>query len=288
MALNLPDKPWWETDRYDGEDAVPSQLEAEADKFYGPKELGLVRAYLDGQTQQGWGLIAKKGDAFMPRYMRGEFLPRRALYGYEQGKHGFAFVMRSCRLIVVDIDGKNGGLQYAPSLGNLPFTLAETSKSGTGYHLWYYADEPWNADEGFGMYPDRIGIVQGVDIRSVGCVYHFDTQRWNSRSVAPAPQWLLDRLLEHKQKQQAAAARITNTLNTLDETDILLMHADLIEELKKPIKPGQRNTTLFAIGGKMKTAQVDKWQKHVMERGLQIGLDTAETERIIENIEKYG
>src|SRR5690606_23509761 len=102
-------------------------------------------AYEGGQTQRGWGLYRRRderdpadtGDKrepeFMPRYLRGEFLPRRALYAYEKGTSAFAIVMRSVSLVCIDIDGKHGGLEDASELGALPLTLAETSKSGTGF-----------------------------------------------------------------------------------------------------------------------------------------------------------
>ena len=63
----------------------------------------------------------------------------------------------------------------------LPPTLAETSKSGDGYHLFYLVDEEWDDEKGYGLLGDRIGIEQGVDIRATGCVYHHPQQRWNDR-----------------------------------------------------------------------------------------------------------
>ena len=86
-------------------------------------------------------------DGFMPRYLRGVFNSRRVVYGYERGKWAYAFVMRSMRLVCVDIDGKNGGLEHAKKLGLLPPTLAETSKSGDGYHLFYLVDEEWDDEK---------------------------------------------------------------------------------------------------------------------------------------------
>lgn len=286
MSLVIPTQPWWETDSYTVEDGLHEFLKDPA--ISGPKGIALVRAYADGQTQKGWGLTAKEGDAFIPRYERGEFLSNRALYGYNQGKHGFAIVMRSTRLICVDIDGKNGGLEHAQNLGNLPYTLAERSKSGNGYHLFYEYEDEWDSDAGFDLLPDQIGVTQGVDIRAVGCVYHYNTQRWNNRSISLLPEWLKDKMQERQMKRLAAAARITHTINTQDEMEILVMHAELLEELAKPIAQGKRNTTLFAIGNKLKQAAYPEWEQAVSDRASEVGLDLGEAEQIVANIGRYG
>ena len=278
-SLNLSATPWWEADQYEDESRVPAALERE--DLHGPKGMALVRAYPDGQTQRGWGA------EFMPRYMATEFLPRRALWGVEQGKHAFAFVLRSSRLLCIDIDGKNGGLQHAPSLGNLPATLSETSKSGTGYHLWYEVDEPWNDATGFDSISDQIGIVQGVDIRAVGCVYHWDTQRWNDRPLAKLPDWLFDRLTLRRRQQLAVTNRIASVLANRDETEILMLQTELLDELAKPIPAGKRNTTLFAIGIKLKEAEVPDWENKLHARGTKIGLPADEVDRIVNNVGKH-
>ena len=133
MVLQIPTKGWWETDQYGLQILIPAVLEHE--DLWGPRGPAIVKAYSNGTTQVGWGLNPPRdsSDGFMPRYLRGEFLEKRTSAGYDQNRHAAAFVMRSARLIIVDIDGKNGGLQGIHQLGNLPFTLAETSKSGTGY-----------------------------------------------------------------------------------------------------------------------------------------------------------
>lgn len=285
MTLQIPTQNWWETDRYTVDKLLPVQFE-EAE-LWGPKGPALVRAYEDGSTQRGWGLTSKEGDGFMPRYLRGEFAARRTEYGYDAGKNAAAFVLRSGRLVCVDIDGKNGGLEHAGSLGALPRTLAETSKSGTGYHLYYRTTEEWDEALGFELIPDQIGIVQGVDIRGTGCVYHYPTQRWNDSEVAPIPAWLQDRLLLKKQHRANAVAAISK-IKTLDETEILLMHAELLDELKKPIPAGRRNNTLFAIGSQLKLAEVPDWQAALEQRAHDLGLDNGEVSKLVENIEKYG
>lgn len=289
MPLNITKSNWWETDQYTV-DSVLGPLEEQA--RWGPQGPALVRAFDSGATQEGWGLTGKRkpgsdelAPGFMPRYNSGEFFPKRTLFGYERGKHNAALVMRSIAALCVDIDGKNGGLQYASSLGALGVTSAEISKSGNGYHLFYATPEDWDETTGFGDYADVIGIVQGVDIRAVGCVYHHPQQRWNERPLAPAPDWLLDRLREKKERR-AAQADAVQKIQTLDETEILMAQHALLEELAKPIKAGARNNTLFAIGNKLRQAGVENWQAKVQDRGNQVGLDSEELGKLIENIER--
>ena len=285
MAIQIPTKSWWETEQYTDSTIIPAAFS----ELAGPSGVALVKAYDDGRTQVGWGLNPPKdsNEGFMSRYLKTEFVAQRALYRYENKGAPFAFVMRSMRIMCVDIDGKNGGLEYAGRLGALPITLAETSKSGNGYHLFYSTDEEWDSETGFGLIPDQIGITQGVDIRGAGCVYHHDTQRWNGRPIAPLPEWLRDRLLEKQQRREASKAAMQK-ISTLDEMEQLMAHSELLDELAKPIPAGKRNTTLFAIGAKLMQAGVPDWEKHVTERGAQINLPFDEVEKIVSNIENYG
>lgn len=278
--------PWWRTDTYDVDEAVPPQFDHD---WAGPKGLALVRAWPDDRTDPGWGLTGKDGgDGFMPRYLRGEFNERRVLYGYERDKWTFAFVMRSTQLVCLDIDGKNGGYDGAKKVGMLPPTLAETSKSGDGYHLFYLVDEPWDPVKGFGLLSDRIGIETGVDFRATGCVYHHKQQRWNRRKPALLPDHL-QQLLQHRdQKVAATTARIAKVLENNDEMEVLMMQTELMDELAKPIPAGKRNNTLFAIGSQMHQAQVPNWINALDERAKQVGLDQGEIDKLIANIEKYG
>lgn len=277
--------PWWQSDDYSLDYGAPERIENEA----GPKGMALVRVWPDGRTDKGWGMQPPPDelDGFMPRYMRGEFNPRRILYGYDKGKWAFAFVMRSLKLVCIDIDGKNGGLEHAKRLGALTPTMAETSKSGDGYHLFYSVDEDWNDDNGFGKLSDRIGIEQGVDIRATGCVYHHPQQRWNLRDIAPLPAHLYDQLTARTQMVQASNERISKVLNSDDQMEILMMQAELEAELAKPIPAGKRNQTLFAIGSQMQTAKVDGWEAKLSDRGHRLGLDTAEIDKLVGNIKRY-
>ena len=288
MVLNFPEKNWWETDQYTLAEILSPEIYQYSDSLFGPKDHALVRVYEDGQTQKGWGITPPKNESegFMPRYMRGDFLPRRATYGYDKGQHAVAIVMRSVRAMCVDIDGKNGGLEYASTLGALPPTASERSKSGNGYHLFYSVPDEWDDELGFDLVQDAIGIVQGVDIRGVGCVYHYPQQRWNARPLAPAPQWLLDKMAERRSRREAFTSNLSK-IHTLDETEILIMQSELLDELAKPIPAGKRNTSLFAIGHKMAAAGVENWETHLTNRALDLGLTADEVERIVRNIGRY-
>ena len=277
---SLTSQPWWRTDAYDGEHPLDEALQAAT--FTGSNGIALVKAWPGGKTDPGWGR-----ETFMDAYLKNDFNARRILYGYEAGKWAFAIVMRSVSMICVDIDGKNGGLEYAKRLGMLPPTLAETSKSGNGYHLFYLVEDVWNDEFGFDAYYDYIGIEQGVDIRSVGCVYHHPQQRWNSRPPAPAPQHLIDLMKARRQKQEHTAARVAKTIETGDDMEMMMLQEELVSDLKKPIPQGKRNTTLFAIGQKLKQAQVPGWEEMIDSRARQVGLDADEADKLVQNITRY-
>lgn len=276
--------PWWRTETYDLDLTQPQAL---TDRC-GPHGVATVTVNSNGSTQEGWGLTGKNGaPGFMPRYTHGEFNSRRTMWQYSKRGVPFAFVMRSLSVVCIDIDGKNGGFASAVQLGRLPITLAETSKSGNGYHLFYALDEAWDDQLGFNLFDDHIGLVQGIDIRATGCVYHYPTQRWNGRDLVPVPDFLSDMLTEKRQRRLAAQSTLTK-MKEMDEVDALVAQHELLEELAKPIAAGKRNNTLFAIGSKLNAASVPDWQEALRERGNQIGLDFNEVEKIIDNIVAYG
>lgn len=277
--MDFSSKPWWMTDSYDRE-AELGHLDQE--EYWGPNGAALVPLWDNGTTGQGWGR-----DTFMDQYNKNAFSAARVLFGYNKQRWNFAFVMRSARLVCIDIDGKNGGFDHASELGFLPPTAAETSKSGNGYHLFYLVEDEWDDKDGFARFKDHIGIVTGVDIRGTGCVYHYPSQRWNNRKPVMIPIALRDRLLQKVMRQQQQAAVISKTLE-LEPEEVAIMHDELITELAKPIQDGKRNNTLFAIGSKLKAAQVDDWQDKVRDRAGEVGLDENESEKLISNIEKYG
>lgn len=281
----MTSKPWWQSDSYDVDAPVPEALRQQA----GPQGLAVVRAWPSGVTDKGWGLLPPRGevDGFLPRYYRNEFLDKRTLHGYARGLWAFAFIMRSLRVVCIDIDGKNGGLEHAKELGMLPPTLAETSKSGDGYHLFYLVDEVWDPDRGFAKLGDRIGIVQGVDVRATGCVYHYPTQRWNQRELAPLPIQLYEVLSHREEKIAAQTTRIAAVLDSNDDMEIMMMQSEMESDLAKSISAGKRNTTLFAIGSQMAEGQVPDWDQKILTRAEEVGLEEDEALKIVANIQRY-
>jgi hypothetical protein len=278
-------QPWWLTDSYEGDFAIPVDFLTVS----GAEGPALVRVWGDGKTDAGWGLTDKDDKpAFIPLYQRKRFQASAILAGYAEKIWAFAFIMRSMRVVCIDIDGKNGGFDHAASLGILPPTLAETSKSGNGYHLFYLVSEDeWDPNAGFGMFGDRIGIEQGVDFRGTGCVYHYQSQRWNDRPLAELPDRIKDRLKAAQQRKAASAANIVKTLELEDPEEVLIMQADLLADLKKPIPAGRRNNTLFAIGQQLKLAQIPDWETHLHKRALDVGLDQDEANKLVANVQKY-
>jgi hypothetical protein len=280
--------PWWRNDDY----WVKSRLATTA-KAGGPEGLALVPVWPDGSTAPGWGLRKRhepEKSGFMWKYQAGLFSPETVLPGVSKGRWDFAFVMRGMKALCIDIDGKNGGLVGAGQLGMLPPTLAEVSRSGNGYHLFYYTPEDdWDEEKGFALYSDRIGIAPGVDIRGTGCVYHYtEAQRWNSMPMAPLPNHLAKRLRKHETEKVLQIKEIKKLLEAEDPTDLLLMRAELEKSLQKPIPAGKRNTTIFAIGSQLMLAGVLDWQEQVELRALSVGLDPVEISKLTNNIKRYG
>lgn len=274
--------PWWESDAFDVDSTTPIRLPG------GPKGLATVQAFEEGKTQAGWGLTGKDGaPGFMENYLKGRFNPRVTDHRYYKQGLPFAYVMRSMQAICIDVDGKNGGFESMPALGHLPPTLTETSKSGTGIHLFYATDEAWSDELGYALFDDRIGLVTGVDVRATGCVYHHSTQRWNGRELAPLPEYLATKLREAKEKRAVQRAALAN-IDDMDEVDRLMAQHAALEELKKPIPQGKRNNTLFAIGTQLKLAGIEGWEVALSDRAEELGLDASETEKLVANVATYG
>jgi hypothetical protein len=226
----------------------------------------------------------------MDKYRRRGFDIRRALAVFEKKQTPYALVMRSLSMVCIDIDGKNGGIESAAAL-NLPPTMAETSKSGNGYHLFYLVDDTWNPTFGFDRLRDRIGWRTGIDIRATGCVYHHPSQRWNALFAAPIPESLLFDLEQARDELAARAEHIT-TLRTStdpdDQMEFLMLQTSIQSRLDAPIPAGKRNNTLFAIGAEMMLAGITGWSEQVFNRAVALGLDDAEAEKLVGNIERYG
>lgn len=273
--------PWWMTDDYTDEQDIPAPFY----RYGGPEGPMIVRVYDDGKTDRGWG---EKG--FAKKYadrIRSE--SQRTILGYKYDLWSFAFVMRSTKMVCIDIDGKNGGYGGARKLGMLPPTLAETSRSGHGYHLFYLVSEDtWTDETGFALFKDRVGFELGVDIRAVGCVYHTKSQRWNTREVVELPQFLKDSMVRKTTELEESIKAIQKLLDDPDVKEVIYLQDNLLDDLKKPIPPGRRNTTLFAIGTQMYLTKLNNWEKHIFDRAKAVGLDDDEADKLISNIMKYG
>lgn len=272
-------KPWWMSDDYSMVAAVPVDFAQRA----GPKGVAVVRAWPNGKTDAGWG-----EDKFMSHYNRNLFDKSRKLPGYDAEQHAIAYVMRSINVVCIDIDGKNGGFDGVKELGPLPKTMAETSKSGNGYHLFYKTELEWDEQSGFDGIKDRIGVAPGVDLRGTGCVYHYPSQRWNYRPLVKFPDYLADRLKRREQQVTARVDVIKKIRATGEIEEVLVMQNDLKMELEKPIPAGRRNNTLFAIGSQMFIAGVPDWAEALSARAEQVGLDQDEIDKLVGNVQKYG
>ena len=278
MTVKFSPSTWWKTDEYDIEKLVPSAIAGLASE-HGP---AIVKVYANGSTSKGWS-----AEEFMANYLSGKLEGKAILDGAAVGKWPFAFVMRSLPLVVIDIDGKNGGLDHAPELlGNCPPTLAEISKSGNGYHLYYSVEDEWDPDKGFARFSDKIGIVQGVDIKGVGCVYHHANQRWNNRAIAPLPNYLVERLTSHQAAKSASADSLAKIVASGDEDELLVLWAGLKEDLARQIPTGMRNTTIFAIASQLHLSGAPDWEELVAARMVKAGMDD-EVDQLIHNVKKY-
>lgn len=271
----------------------PGALPPEFEHLAGPRGVALLDVYTQGRTTPGWGLVGSDGKpGFMHNYTRRRFRPTPRLLAYEQGRP-FAIVMRSLRLVAVDIDrhfddpGAPDGFKSARKL-DLPPTISQTSRSGQGRHLFYQVDDVWDDELGFAKFDDVIGIAPGIDIRGVGCIYRYPTQRWNLQwPLRPLPVELHEMLLERQQRKTIIQQKLAATAAAPDTEEALIMIDALEQELARPIPTGKRNTTLFAIGSKMRAAAVPQWDEKVIDRAIEIGLDRDEAEKLIRNIERY-
>ena len=244
-------------------------------------KLAVVKVYPSGKTQPGWG--AKE---FVENNERGLFDPQTNIAFAERNSFAYAIVMRSLPMVCVDIDGKNDGVRTARLL-QLPRTLAERSKSGNGFHLFYrlpYATK--TGDRGFAEIPDIVGLIPGVDIKGTGLVFHYPHQRWNNHPVLTIPPSLHDLLSNARDIKRTARVSRVGAAN-LDPDELVIVHDELKAKLMKSIPHGTRNRKLYAIGAEMMTVNYPHWDIVLFERGLELGLEADEITEIINNIEKY-
>jgi hypothetical protein len=259
--------------------------ETEVKKLAGPLGPAFVQVFEDGSTAPGWG-----GTSFIRKYNRSAFSARRAHAIFDRHRTPFALVMRSVSMVCLDIDGKNGGFESAAAL-NLPLTMAETSKSGNGFHLLYQVDDHWSPTFGFDRLRDRIGWRTGIDVRATGCVYHYPSQRWNTRAPAQLPESILtdlEMVRDDMVARIATLAALRTSTDPDDKMEFLMLQTSIQSKLTAPIPAGRRNNTLFAIGAEMKVAGIVGWAEQVHDRAVELGLDADEADKLIKNIERYG
>lgn len=243
--------------------------------------IGMARVYPNGKTQPGWG--AKE---FMDNLTLGKFRVSRAAKFHTEYGWPFGLIMRSIPYVCIDIDGKNGGIDMAHTM-DLPPTLAETSKSGNGFHLFYSTpQDTWNKNLGYNGIDDIIGLVPGIDIKATGLVYHYPQQRWNNLDPAPLPDQLV-RMLSRRTESRRITRITARGTHGLDADDLAIVHDGLRRELATRFGEGSRNNKLFAIAAKMAAADYPHWDLAVFERGTEIGLEASEIKELIANVEKY-
>jgi len=241
--------------------------------------LALVHVQSSGATTSGWGR-----QDFVLNHGQGKFQPEKYLKRFGHGR-AFGIVMRSVPLLCIDIDGKNGGFQAARVL-ELPPTLAETSKSGNGLHLFYrVAGADWDPNYAYDEIPDVIGLLPGVDVKATGIVYHFPQQRWNGATIAYVPKGVMNLLSARKRTIEISKERVQAS-KLLDPEERAILADELMDELQRPLPDGRRNTTLFAWGCKA-DGVVKDWPLHLHLRGEQAGLSSSELVQIIKSVQSY-
>lgn len=264
--------PWYLEPVQYADEGIIAALEDHA----GPNGLAVVKVYGE-KTQPGWGT-----DKFMRNYVRNFFAPEKIMDGQP-----YALVMRSLRLLAVDIDGKNNGYKEAAKL-NLPPTLAEVSKSGNGHHLFYSYPDQWDERMGYASQPDRIGMWPGIDIKSTGVVYHHPHQLWNTEPIDVLPDDVWERLQQRNARDSQLRVTSSQAAEMSDE-DLKFKRDILLIELSRPRKDG-RDSSLWRIGASLLNLGVDEvyMAEKILTAGLKWGVpeDTI-TEKIIPNIISY-
>lgn len=244
--------------------------------YVGPFDVAVVKVFGE-KTQPGWGF-----ERFMKNYVRNFFGDHKI----EEGEP-FAFVMRSLQLLVIDIDGKNDGYKEAAKL-DLPPTLAETSKSGNGHHLFYTYPDTWHELEGFGGQPDRVGMWPGIDVKSTGVVYHHPHQRFNDKPIVSLPDSVWDKLVQRNERDAQLRVTPEQAAEMTDE-DLKFKRDVLLIELSKHRTDG-RDTSLWRIGASLLNLGVDEqyMAEKILAAGLKWGVDEDVINgKIIPNIINY-
>lgn len=252
-------RPWWRDDRqYVDSSPLAGLLAFRPD---------VVRAYVHRrQTQRGWGAS--------------DYLENRHSFALDSQDLTvpFGIVMRSIPVLGVDVDAKNGGTSTgteralaALGLASVP-TLAELSRSGSGYHLYYSLADVWSDDPqrpGYVRVADRIGFLGGVDIKAETLMYHYPHQRWNERGVAAAPPLLL-RALSARSRRASAPPSPSSV-----EARVAALRG--LARLSLPIEVGRRNTTLWGIAKDLYRGGFPEWETVIESAADGCGLSDSET-----------
>lgn len=159
--------------------------------------------------------------------------------------------------LVVDIDERNGGLATIQSLvaehGGFPPTLA-TASGGGGAHLHYTYSSSLKV-------PSKDGLFPGVDIKAdPGAIIrppsnHKSGGRYRyagdgGPAMAPAPQWLLDILIEPMTDEREGAAEPRGHRESSEPRITASGHFAVPE--------GRRNAHLFSLAGAMRRKGVSE------------------------------
>ena len=178
-------------------------------------------------------------------------------------------------IIVLDIDGRNGGIESLAQLeqehGSLPNTIKV--KTGDGYH--FYFKHPG------GHIPCRSNILPGIDLKADGgYVVAPPSVHPNGRFYA----WSLDTAAEF-----ADAPDWLHVLIGADLKGKPLEHWHSV--LTEQIRIGGRNTTLTSIAGKLFFHDVNAVLVHdilgcINEARCETPLSTAEVETIVLSVGK--
>jgi hypothetical protein len=173
-------------------------------------------------------------------------------------------------LLVVDIDPRNGGDASAKALHELtPFPKTLCSKTqGGGAHMIY------RLPDGLLVSGKNHQLGRGIDIKSdrglivaPGSTFEGRPYTWlNSRPIAPAPQWLIEKCSAAQPKSALAAKRV------VQEDDWARAAAWKFAQNAPDAQEGTRNDACVALANKMfdvgaeldtAVAYVTEWSTHL-------------------------
>lgn len=160
-------------------------------------------------------------------------------------------------LVVIDVDNKNGvngseSLQFLDMCGDtLPPTLVVETPTG-GFHYYFVAPHP--IKQGVSV------LGPGLDIRAAGgyvvgpgsVIDGVEYKIIEDREIAPAPQWLIDRLPRVVQKEKKAATKKTKTVKETDKSRAYQRGIDYLKNHAPKGVQGNRDHLAYVIAAKLK------------------------------------